>query len=111
MSLRQRLRPMITALLLFIHLHSIVFFVGLLCVASKDLSNTTTTTQLSLINSTHAIKANVSTTTIKIPLNSSTTAESIDEQGETTVDWRNFNIRHANSELKKSNSFNTSIFR
>lgn len=93
MTIRQRLRPLITALLLCIHIHSLIFFVSLLCVSSDDLA---TDSAQSLTNSTLI--------TDKI---NSIAEESTDELVETTITsikensdhWHDFDIKHANSKL------------
>lgn len=47
MLIRQRMRSVLTALLLCIHANSIVFFIGLLCVSSDDLAlNVSSTTEV-----------------------------------------------------------------
>ncbi|KAI6177198.1 hypothetical protein M3Y97_00881000 [Aphelenchoides bicaudatus] len=108
MMVRQRLRPLLTGVLLFVHAHSLVFFVGLLCVASNDLEtpNTTIPNNLTTIlptitilsstassvnsttKSTKKVKSKKSTTTLKPAISSTiaTTAESVDELAETTVE-------------------------
>lgn len=125
MATRQKfLRPP-TAILLFVHAHSLVFFVGLLCVASNDsnpVNSTTLTTVLSQRNlktttlSPSNIKVTKKARKTTLSTSTATTGESFDELDEETTGtrfepstlapkndrWRGLDIQHATSKLFKT---------